>query len=111
MPHCIIEYSKEIEIAPSKLINAVYQGASLSQLFEENHIKTRTTVYEHYQVGANIEAFIHVTARILSGRTLENRTMLSQTVLSELKKLGLSKVTMTVEVIEMERESYAKEVT
>ena len=111
MPHCIIEYSQDIEAKPTSLINAVFQGALKSQLFEENHIKTRTIAFDNYQVGALKESFIHVTARILSGRTVEQRSMLSQSILTTLAELNLSSVTMTVEVVEMERDSYAKKIT
>jgi len=109
MPHCIIEYSHDITIKASALMCAVYEGALASNLFEENHIKTRAIAYEHYQKGAEKDKFIHISTRILSGRTLEQRMMLSNKVLKKLVALGLKSVTITVEVIEMERESYVKQ--
>jgi len=110
MPHCIIEYSKDIEIDSVALMDSVFNSALDSELFEENHIKTRLVPYEYYQKGALKEKFLHVTARILSGRTLEQRTMLSQMILTGLDKLNLSAVVITVEIVEMERESYMKNV-
>ncbi len=110
MPHCIIEYSKDINIEPTTLINAVYKGALHSELFEDDHIKTRTTAYEHYQKGALKEKFVHVTAKILSGRNLEQRKMLSKAILSEVAKLDINAVTLTVEIVELEKESYSKKV-
>jgi 5-carboxymethyl-2-hydroxymuconate isomerase len=110
MPHCIIEYSKDIDIEPSVLIDQVFKSALNTKLFEEHHIKTRTLVFDHYQKGALKEKFIHVSAKILSGRTLKQRSILSQSILDGLVNLGLNSVTITVEVIEMERGSYTKKV-
>ena len=114
MPHCIIEYSQELEneIDPKLMINAAHQGALASGLFEENHIKSRTVSYQHYKTGAKDLRFIHITARILSGRTLEQKADLSQNILVQFKVLleekGLSAISVTVEVSDMEREAYSK---
>ena len=110
MPHCIIEYSKALEdsILPQQLMDAVLAGAKNSDLFELDHIKIRTQSYENYQRGEERLSFLHVTLKILSGRTLEQRQCLSRHVTEELAKLALTAVTITAEVIEMERESYTK---
>ena len=110
MPHCVIEYSQDLKIQPESLINVVFQGALNSQLFEESHIKTRTIAFDNYQVGAHKENFIHVTTKILSGRTLEQRSMLSESIIAALAKLNIHSANITVEVVELERESYAKKV-
>jgi len=110
LPHCIIEYSSDIEIDPSSLITAVFQGALKSELFEESHIKTRTIAFDDFQTGALKQSFIHVSARILSDRTAEQRAMLAQSILSELEKLELSSLTITVDIIDMDRRSYTKKV-
>ena len=109
MPHCIIEYSKNLEAA--QLIDAVYQGARKSKLFEDDDIKSRTMEFDHYQSGSTKNSFVHVTTKILSGRNLEQRSMLSRLILSELESLSIQSTSLTVEVVEMERTSYAKVVT
>jgi 5-carboxymethyl-2-hydroxymuconate isomerase len=50
MPHCIIEYAKEVEqsLAVNALLLGVHQTVVGSQLFEEQSIKTRAIAYEHY---------------------------------------------------------------
>ncbi|MCF6189311.1 MAG: 5-carboxymethyl-2-hydroxymuconate Delta-isomerase [Cocleimonas sp.] len=114
MPHCIIEYSKELEseINPKLMINAAHHGALASTLFKESHIKSRTVSYQHYKTGANDLRFIHITLRILSGRTLGQKTDLSQHILSQFKALlgskNLSSISVTVEVSDMERDTYSK---
>ncbi|ROR98001.1 5-carboxymethyl-2-hydroxymuconate isomerase [Sinobacterium caligoides] len=109
MPHCIIEHSKNLE--PAKLIDAVYQGARKSNLFEDDDIKSRTMGFDYYQSGSTKNSFVHVTTKILSGRNLEQRAMLSRSILSELESLNIQSTSLTVEVVEIERTSYAKVVT
>ena len=110
MPHCIIEYSNEIEkfVKPIQLINAVYQGALKSDLFEDEDIKTRSIAYETYQSGSIKKAFVHVTVKILSGRNVEQKKELSNLILSHLKAIDFPQILLTVEVVEMEKESYSR---
>jgi 5-carboxymethyl-2-hydroxymuconate isomerase len=109
VPHCIIEYSNGLD--NSKLIDSVHKGASNSQLFDEHDIKTRSIGFSDHKVNSTINTFVHVTTKILSGRTLEQRSTLSHSILAELQKLNYPSTSLTVEVVEIERESYAKEVT
>lgn len=108
MPHCIVEYSGGLNA--SALLEAVYGGADRSGLFTAADIKLRAQGYSDHFSGAGKQAFVHVSARILSGRTLEQRQQLSQQILASLEALQLSQCSLTVEVIEMERDSYAKTV-
>jgi len=114
MPHCIIEHSEDVlsSVNQQQLIDTVLTGAKRSELFELDHIKLRTQSYEYYQKGDVKQAgFIHVTLRILEGRTEEQRQELSEKVLSEFDGLSLKHVTITVEIVEMETASYSKKVT
>lgn len=114
MPHCIIEISKELNkiIGPSTLIETTHQAIVSSGLFEESHIKTRIQAYEHYKTGTSPLSFIHVTVRILSGRNLDQKANLSKKVLNQLKTLietqGLSSISLTIEICDIEREAYSK---
>ena len=110
MPHCVIEYSELLatEVPPAKMLNAVFQGAVNSGLFEIGDIKTRAIAFNHYLTGKTPQEFVHVTAKVLSGRNAEQRCRLAQSILSELTPLFLSPVSLTVEVVEMEKASYAK---
>ncbi|WP_426415311.1 5-carboxymethyl-2-hydroxymuconate Delta-isomerase [Aestuariirhabdus sp. LZHN29] len=110
MPHCIIEYSQELaaNVDPGVLVDSVHAGAINSALFEEHAIKSRAIAYQYFRSGVQPQSFVHVTLRILSGRTLVQRKALSESVLSALTGLGLKGVSLTVAVEDMERESYAK---
>jgi 5-carboxymethyl-2-hydroxymuconate isomerase len=110
MPHCIIEYSRELQgfIQPEFLINSVHLGAVKSELFETLDIKTRILPFEYSSSGGVKQDFIHVTIKILSGRSMEQRKSLSNCVLIELDKLPITSVSLTVEVVDIEKESYGK---
>ena len=106
MPHCIIEHSDDLD--QQQLINAVFEGTLASGLFEEQDIKTRTLSFTHYQSARSRQSFVHVTSKLLDGRSLEQRSILSQAILDQLQQLQLSAVSLTVEVLEIEKASYAK---
>jgi len=108
MPHCIIEHASSI--SPEPLLKAVYQGALDSDLFDSNDIKVRSTCFEHYQSGTERFDFVHVILKILDGRSTEQKSSLSSLVLSELLKLPIENASFTVEVVDIERACYAKEV-
>jgi 5-carboxymethyl-2-hydroxymuconate isomerase len=90
----------------------VFQGALESNLFEPDgsDMKVRSIDYEHYQTGSNKENFVHVTLRILSGRSAQDKLLLSQSVMSQLKSIELVGASLTVEFVDIERSSYSKEI-
>ncbi len=110
MPHCIIEYSTTltVQISPAGLVAAVHQGAVDSTLFGLDDIKTRAIGYDYHHNGGSQRDFIHVTLKILSGRDAEQKAALSDTVLEALAELGLQNISLTVEVVDLDRSSYAK---
>lgn len=111
MPHFIVEYASPLQhkVALPALQQAIWQAAERSGLFIGPDIKIRLLPYQDYQVGTVRTDFIHVTARILSGRSAEQRQQLAATVLAQVVALGLEAVSLTVEVVEIERQSYAKQ--
>ena len=111
MPHCIVEYSDSLNAKP--ILTAVFDGALQSELFEPGgtDIKVRAQPYQQHISGAEHRDFIHVQLRILSGRNLAQKQHLSQSVLTQLLKLDLVSCSHTVEVIDIDRVSYAKKVS
>lgn len=112
MPHCIIHYARPLadRIAPAQLIQTVYTAALASGLFKGPDIKTRALAFNDYQTGDQQQDFIHVEVRLLSGRTVEQRTDLSRRILSALQQLGQHNISLTVQISDMERDSYSKHV-
>ncbi len=108
MPHCIVEHSSAID--GNTLTALVFTGALQSKLFEADgiDIKIRALPYSNYQTGNEKIDFIHVTLKILSGRSIDQKSMLSQLVLQQLKTLSLINCSITVEVVDIDRASYSK---
>ena len=109
MPHITIEYTRAIELVktPSKLLEAVNIGAINSALFDPAVIKIRCVSFEDTWVGGNKDgSFLHVRARILSGRTVEQKNKLSYEIYAELLKLELSLDALTVEICDIDRTSH-----
>lgn len=108
MPHCIIEHSPSFY--GESLNQGVYLGALQSKLFAEDgsDIKVRSMAYDHYQTGENAQDFVHVTVKILSGRTAEDKQRLSQLVMKQLQALSITNASLTVEVVDMDRGCYSK---
>ncbi|REL34496.1 5-carboxymethyl-2-hydroxymuconate Delta-isomerase [Thalassotalea euphylliae] len=113
MPHCIIEHASTLD--SNKLVSAVFQGALASNLFEPdgNDIKIRAHSFNSYQVGSNQSKksqsdFIHITLKILSGRSEEQKQLLSTSVLNALMPLALANCEISIEVLDIDRTSYLK---
>ena len=108
MPHYIIEHSPNIP--PEGLIHAVFNGALHSQLFLPNgaDIKVRAIAYQNFKLGDSKTSFVHVVVKILAGRTDEQKQRLSQEIIKKLSGLGHQDISITVEVVDMERQSYQK---
>lgn len=112
MPHCIIEYSRSLESAiyTEKLIQAIQEAAISSDLFEASHIRARAMPYDHFISGYQVENFIHITLKILSGRSQQQKKRLSEMVLKALEGMGLHSISLTVEVVEMDKATYSKKI-
>ena len=108
MPHCIVEHSASLSAEP--LLKLVFSGALHSALFAKDgaDIKVRAIAYQHYLSEASTSNFVHVVLKILSGRMLEQKQMLSRTVLDQLLTLGFKQGAISVEVVDIDRASYAK---
>ena len=108
MPNCIVEHSAEIDGAA--LVPLVHRGALESKLFESegSDIKVRAIPYSNYQTGSVNINFVHVTLKILSGRNLDQKSNLSRLVLENIEGLLSSDCSISVEVVDIDRDSYAK---
>lgn len=112
MPHCIVEYAKEVEqtLAIKELVSLVHHSVFASGLFEESSIKTRAIEYTHYQAGLSDMPFIHITLKILHGRNHQQKKDLTSLVLDKLSEVVQSPISLSVEVIDIEKVSYKKSV-
>ena len=108
MPHCIIEHSANID--GETLVYSVYKGALESNLFEPegSDIKVRAVPYSNFKTGNVDIHFVHVTLKILSGRSVTQKTDLTHLVLKQLTTLKITNCSISVEVADIDRASYAK---
>lgn len=108
MPHCIVEHS--VTLDSDRILPLVFAGALLSGLFEANgsDIKVRSIAYQNYLTGGVKSGFVHVVLKILSGRTSEQKRMLSALVLEKLQSLEMQNCSITIEVVDMDRDTYTR---
>lgn len=113
MPHCIIEYASKLQsqIDVESLMDKVTEGSLKSALFELKDIKTRAIAYDYYQSAGQTDNadFIHIEVKLLAGRNMLQRKLLSKSILDSVLQLPLSKVSVTVEINDLDTECYAKQ--
>jgi len=110
MPHCIIEYANDLTdlITPEEMMEASLKAMQASGLFETDDIKIRTKEFMYFQRGEVRENFIHVTLKILNGRNIPQKQKLATLVLKAMNGLPTFGVGITVDVQEMNADSYMK---
>jgi 5-carboxymethyl-2-hydroxymuconate isomerase len=120
MPHLLIEHSDNLP-APldhGALLAECHRVLEGFGLFKREDIKSRVVARDRFRVGAGDPAhlFVHATLSIMTGRDLATRKQLGAALAGVLRQgLGRSweerRCDVTVEVREMERETYAKVVS
>ena len=110
MPHIIVEYSKQSvnETLVDAILHTVHHAIADSSLFKADQIKTRAYAFNKYTNAGDNEPYIHIQARIKSGRDIDNKKQLGDVILKGLSALNIPVSVITVEIIDMERESYGK---
>lgn len=113
MPHAILHHSDlgTLGITPESLADAVFNGLEASELFDANDIKVRIVPVTHFRNGRNDYSFIHADVRIMPGRTREQKAAMADMVLAAVKALDTDVASVTVEVFDIDRATYAKSVT
>ena len=117
MPHIVVEYTPNLGALPlDAMLAAVTRNlAGSPEVGDEADLKARVLCVDRFRVGLadSGRAFIHVTLRILAGRTPEAKKDLGRRVadgmLEHMPKLaqGLT-AHLSVEVVDMDPGSYTK---
>ena len=110
MPHIIVEYTKQRvnETQIDAILQAIHNSIAESGLFKADQIKTRAYSFKKFTNAGGSEPYIHIQARIKSGRDIDNKKQLGDVILRGLSALNIPVSVITVEIIDMERESYGK---
>lgn len=116
MPHLTLEYTDNLTtLDTTRALLAMNHALAASDHFEEIDIKSRAVPLETYLIGTESEqrAFMHVKLAILSGRSAQTKSELSGALLRVLrascKESTSSHLQLSVEIVEIERASYAKD--
>lgn len=111
MPHCIVEYSANLEadLSPRKLIERIYQAIVATKVYPLGGVRVRAARRDNFVVadGDAENAFVAVLIRMGQGRDEATRRRVSQEVLAALAdetsasfaKRGLS---LSVEIQEID---------
>jgi 5-carboxymethyl-2-hydroxymuconate isomerase len=117
MPHCILEYSTNLEALPDwvEVFEDVHAFLVGTGLFLLDDIKSRAVGREHFLVadGAPARAFVAMNVCILDGRDDEVKALVSEGVLEVLKRhlrttCEGKRCSISVRITEMERSSYQR---
>ncbi len=112
MPHLVIEYSEDLaetyDIAA--LCQLLFDTAKASDIFDPATIKVRALPCPYWRSGTDPQSFAHITIRLMSGRDNLAKTRLTQSVLAAMDK-QLPKVgSLTVDLKEIDPNTYAKRI-
>lgn len=112
MPHIVIEYARHIkDINPKSLLSVAYDAAAESGLFADVYdIKVRAMAYEDYSVGQTNDTFIHITVKLLQGRSDEQKASLTQHILDKVMALNYTVENISVEAVDIHTKAYSKQV-
>lgn len=110
MPHLVIEYSDTLEEKHSveELMMACHQAANQSGQFTEKDIKVRAYPCGESLIAGKEKPFLHVTVKLLSGRDHKVKKALTTAVVEALSTSGVSVSSLSVEAVDIDRESYSK---
>ena len=111
MPHIIVEYQEGLatDDEVDAILRTIHHSIADSELFKANQIKTRAYAFRQFtNGGVGQDPYIHIQARIKSGRDDDNKTRLGEVILSGLANLNIPASVITVEIIDMHRASYGK---
>jgi 5-carboxymethyl-2-hydroxymuconate isomerase len=110
VPHIIVEYAEQLldDAEVHTMLQAVHCSIVDSGLFKENQIKTRAYSFNEFTNAGESNPYIHIQARIKVGRDADNKKRLGDAVLAGFKTLNIQASVITVEVIDMDRDSYGK---
>jgi 5-carboxymethyl-2-hydroxymuconate isomerase len=109
MPHFVIDCSENILNLndPESTLLSVHKVAVKSGLFDEEDIKVRFNSFnQHYLVGGKKNAFIHVFANIMEGRTTDQKSALSKEIISQLKVMFPSIEFIAINIRDFEKATY-----
>ena len=108
MPHFILDCSERIlDIQePKKTIEAVFETAFETGLFERDDIKVRLNPFKYSLVQSGEADFLHVFGNIMQGRTDVQKADLSRRIVAKLNELFPEVPIISMNIRDFEKASY-----
>ena len=118
MPHVVVDYSENLTgLNAKQLLEEINTTLIATELFSPEDIKSRARKDDVSLIGLGVDqAYIHVKAYILSGRTAEQKQLIGNQLLIALSQKNYLQeevnqpIQLCVELIDMPREDYFKQV-
>ncbi|MBF9001821.1 MULTISPECIES: 5-carboxymethyl-2-hydroxymuconate Delta-isomerase [Vibrio] len=112
MPNLIMEYSNSVDerVNVQGLLEDLHQVALQSGLFDIGAVKSRALSCHDWLIGdeGDSQDFIHITFELLDGRTIEQKKALASQLMSVLTEQVSHVRSLTINVREMNRDSFLK---
>tara|TARA_R110002124_G_scaffold287365_1_gene474207 strand:- start:144390 stop:144719 length:330 start_codon:yes stop_codon:yes gene_type:complete len=107
MPHIIVEYSPQLDDQIPALLNDLHETLSASGI-DKVRIKTRGIALNHSVVGLEGAGglMMHATLLILEGRSYDLKKQYADPLYDVLKKAAPNNCAVTLEVRDMDKETY-----
>lgn len=112
MPHFVIEYSDDLPETHdmTALCQLVFDTAVASDNFDPPTIKIRALPCRYWRTGTELQSFVHVTIRLMSGRDTPTKSRLTASVLTAMDSHLPNVGSLTVDIKEIDPATYAKRV-
>ena len=109
MPHFVIDCSENViqQKSPHEIMQAVYDVAEATGLFEANDIKVRLRPFQYFKLGENKKDFIHIFGHIMEGRSIEQKADLSRKIIARLNDMFPTISILSMNIREFEKATYS----
>ena len=108
MPHIIVEHTDDID-GVGALVGDLHQSLAAQESVTLGAIKSRSIAVQNAFVGeAQNGSMVHVTLKLLSGRSDDLRAKMTDDLFDVVKNKVAENVSVTVESADLHNESYKK---
>lgn len=112
MPNLVMEYSNSVDerVNVQGLLEDLHQVAIQCGLFDIGSIKSRALRCHNWLIGEEGDSvdFIHISFELLDGRTPEQKRELSRQLMDVLTEQASHVRSLTVNIRDMDKESFQK---
>jgi len=112
MPNLVLEYTNSVDerVNIQGLLEDLHQVTLECGLFQVNDVKSRALRSHHWLIGELEDSvdFIHITFELLEGRTSQQKQQLSDALMAVLQQQASEVKSLTVNMRDMDRDSFRK---